>query len=164
MAGSLWPVPADDAATARTEDAGDQERSRAIPIMVEEQAPLSLAAHRRVAPCQGDSHPHKCCRPSWIAERATNGGLWRSVRANRISSWLVAGTFRVHLTSVNLSPGSDMSEPPDTLLGGAVGAHPEGSPTLNEERGTGPFLSCQRATRTSVPEKKRPGARTPGQL
>ena len=54
MAGSLWPVPADDAATARTEDAGDQERSGAIPIVVEEQAPFSLAARRRVAPCRGD--------------------------------------------------------------------------------------------------------------
>ena len=48
VARSLWPVPA-GRATAKTEsycelDTGDQECSRAIPILVEEQGPLSLEA------------------------------------------------------------------------------------------------------------------------
>lgn len=47
MARSLWPVPAGHG-TTKTEDyreldAGSQELPKATPIMVKEQAPLSLA-------------------------------------------------------------------------------------------------------------------------
>jgi len=47
VARSLWSVPTANT-TAKTEGyCGDLERSKAIPIMVEDQAPLSLEARRR---------------------------------------------------------------------------------------------------------------------
>jgi len=82
VARSLWPVPAYHAATAQTEafcelDAGDQERSRAIPTMVEKQAPLSLAVRRQVAPSSRRPHrerarmlPRVIAGPRWFSRHA----------------------------------------------------------------------------------------------
>ena len=94
VARSLWPVSAGHA-PAKTEsycerDPGDQERSWAIPIMVEEQAPLSLAcpccspsalvASRAVRPRVG-----LCCRPRTHRAGVRGKGGGRAARGRGLA-------------------------------------------------------------------------------